>query len=66
MVLFRVFAITALLCGLLSLPHNSYAQEPSKDGAAVLDSDRDGLSDALEQALLVQFAPSFRSLPSTL
>jgi len=57
--LFRLLATTALLSGLLSLPLSSYAQEPSKVGAAVLDSDRDGLSDVLEQALLVQFAPTF-------
>jgi hypothetical protein len=59
MTVFRLLATTALLSVLLSLPLNSYAQEPSKDGAAVLDTDQDGLSDALEQALLVQFAPTF-------
>ena len=33
------------------------------DAPAVVDSDRDGLSDALEQELLVRFAPSFRVDP---
>jgi hypothetical protein len=59
MTLFRLLASAALLSGLLSLPLSSYAQKPSKAGAAVPDTDQDGLSDALEQALLVQFAPTF-------
>jgi hypothetical protein len=37
------------------------AQEPVAQGStAYIDSDKDGLSDALEQALLTQFEPEFR------
>ena len=35
------------------------AQQPSKGPPSHTDSDSDGLSDALEQRLLLQFAPSF-------
>jgi len=37
--------------------HNAAAQEPEQK--ASLDSDGDGISDSLEQALLIQFAPAF-------
>ena len=40
-------------------PGVSVAQGFPANGAAAVDSDRDGLSDELEQALLVQFAPRF-------
>ncbi len=44
---------------LLIAPNASIAQELSAKRAVAVDSDRDGLSDALEQALLVQFEPTF-------
>jgi len=55
---FRLLLITLLFCftGLVSV--KVYArQEPIK--AELLDTDRDGLSDQLEQALLEQFEPVF-------
>jgi hypothetical protein len=44
---------------LLIVPHISIAQELHRDSNVVADSDHDGLSDAVEQALLVQFEPKF-------
>ena len=35
------------------------AQEPAQKTQFAIDSDHDGMSDALEQALLMQFAPTF-------
>lgn len=43
----------ALLLSLMTAPAQAHAQEAS------LDSDNDGLSDALENALLARFAPQF-------
>jgi hypothetical protein len=40
-----------------TVPRNAPAQEPEQKIA--IDSDNDGMSDALEQALLIQFAPTF-------
>jgi hypothetical protein len=49
-------AAAALLC----LPvKDLYCQAPAKSAATSIDSDADGLSDALEQRLLEQFAPRF-------
>jgi hypothetical protein len=49
-------AATALLC----LPvKDLYCQTPAESAATSIDSDADGLSDALEQRLLEQFAPRF-------
>jgi hypothetical protein len=39
--------------------HSSLAQETDNPIPSHLDSDRDGLNDALEQSLLEQFAPTF-------
>jgi hypothetical protein len=47
--------IVALLTPTVS--RNAAAQEPEQ--AAAADSDHDGMSDALEQALLTQFVPAF-------
>jgi hypothetical protein len=38
---------------------SALAQAPEPQPVAIVDSDHDGLSDALEQALLLQFAPTF-------
>ena len=35
------------------------AQDPEQKPKSLIDSDYDGMSDALEQALLIQFAPAF-------
>ena len=40
-----------------TLLRNAAAQQPEQKAA--VDSDHDGMSDALEQALLIQFAPTF-------
>jgi len=40
-----------------ALTHSAIAQKP--DQKVAVDSDQDGLSDALEQSLLLQFAPTF-------
>lgn len=50
-----------LLAGLLLWPtaHVAFAQELHHTATANADSDSDGLSDVVEQALLVQFAPTF-------
>jgi hypothetical protein len=40
-----------------ALTHSAFAQKPEQKAA--VDSDQDGLSDALEQSLLLQFAPTF-------
>ncbi len=48
-----VFAVLVIAPGV------SVAQGLPADDAAAVDSDRDGLSDELEQALLMQFAPRF-------
>src|ERR1019366_9356081 len=46
--------------GLLCFPvRNLRCQLPAKSAATSIDSDADGLSDALEQRLLEQFAPRF-------
>ncbi len=50
---------TLVFAALLMAPCVSVAQGFPADGAVAVDSDRDGLSDAVEQALLVQFAPRF-------
>ena len=39
--------------------HNAAAQESEQKAHFAMDSDQDGMSDALEQALLIQFAPTF-------
>lgn len=55
----RCFAPLLFIALLFSIAPccNATAQEPEQE--AVLDSDHDGMSDALEQALLIQFAPAF-------
>src|ERR1039458_4615843 len=40
-----------------AVPRNAAAQESERK--ITIDSDNDGMSDALEQALLIQFAPTF-------
>jgi hypothetical protein len=56
----RVLVGSALFfCALLIAPNASIAQEFHRDSTAAVDSDHDGLSDAVEQALLVQFEPKF-------
>jgi hypothetical protein len=40
-------------------PRTGAAQNSEKQPQAAIDSDLDGISDALEQALLLQFAPAF-------
>src|SRR5947207_7734184 len=50
----RVFLVAGLLCSFLSIaPAQTISPSPSPD------SDHDGLSDSLEDALLAQFAPHF-------
>jgi hypothetical protein len=58
MALRRLIAGFILFSGLNVAVKVLVAQGPAASTPAV-DSDQDGLSDALEQALLVQFAPSF-------
>lgn len=48
------------LCLLFALVPVSTAAAAAQSGLPALDSDHDGLSDALEQRLLTQFAPDFR------
>lgn len=55
----RLAGIFVLSSGLLAGAKVGVAQEPAAPSAVVVDSDHDGLSDALEQALLVQFEPAF-------
>ena len=43
-----------------TLSRTSGAQQPEQQLQAATDSDQDGISDALEQALLLQFAPAFK------
>jgi hypothetical protein len=50
LLLFSAFLAPAALC-------HAAAQEPEQKAGP--DSDQDGMSDALEQALLIQFAPAF-------
>jgi len=58
MTLWRLLAMFSLLGYACFSSATAYAiQEPGK--TELPDTDRDGLSDALEQALLVQFKPSF-------
>ena len=52
-----LFFIIALLTSTVS--RNAAAQEPEQKAQFAIDSDHDGMSDALEQALLIQFAPTF-------
>jgi hypothetical protein len=53
-------ATAALLCvGVSLLPRTGAAQGSPAATPTVLDSDHDGLSDAVEQALLAQFQPKF-------
>jgi hypothetical protein len=60
MTLLRFWLVDALLCAaLLGAPRVSVAQGSIPGDAAPVDSDHDGLSDAVEQALLMQFAPKF-------
>ncbi len=47
-----------LLCAVLLLLH-SFAIAAQSAGSPDLDSDKDGLSDSLEQSLLTQFSPHF-------
>jgi hypothetical protein len=57
----RLHIKIALFCaGTLLLPKSYIAQETSKDLSAMVDTDHDGLSDALEQTLLLQFQPEFQ------
>jgi hypothetical protein len=42
-----------------ALSCNAAAQHPEQKAELAVDSDHDGMSDALEQALLIQFAPTF-------
>ena len=49
--------IFALL--ILTVLRNAIAQESEQKAHFAIDSDQDGMSDALEQALLIQFAPTF-------
>jgi hypothetical protein len=51
-----LLVVVALLAPTVS--RNAAAQE-SEQKAFAIDSDHDGMSDALEQALLIQFAPTF-------
>ena len=39
--------------------HGAPAQTPEPQSKAIIDSDNDGFSDALEQSLLLQFSPTF-------
>jgi hypothetical protein len=58
MTLRRLLTISVLLCS--ASFGACAAQQPVRAQSATLpDSDKDGLSDALEQALLVQFEPTF-------
>ena len=58
MIMIRLHAAIAVLCTVtFFLSATLIAQEPLNDSA--LDSDHDGLSDAVEQSLLLQFAPTF-------
>ena len=50
-----LLVVVALLAP--TVPRNAAAQESEQKIA--IDSDNDGMSDALEQALLIQFAPTF-------
>jgi hypothetical protein len=55
----RLHTAIAVICAVtFFLPTPFIAQEPL-NGPPMLDSDHDGLSDAVEQALLMQFAPTF-------
>jgi hypothetical protein len=54
----RLAPIALIFAGLIPMFIGSAGAQGSNQPGAV-DSDRDGLSDALEQALLVQFAPTF-------
>jgi hypothetical protein len=49
-----LFVLTLLTAALM---YSAIAQQPPQN--AVVDSDCDGISDALEQSLLLQFAPTF-------
>ena len=56
----RFWVFGALLfAALLGTPRMSVAQGDISADAAPMDSDHDGLSDAVEQALLMQFEPKF-------
>lgn len=48
-----------IAAALLSGSYNLSAQQPAASSAPATDSDNDGLSDALEQQLLIHFSPHF-------
>jgi hypothetical protein len=50
---------TPLLLALALLAPTLIAQDAAQPSQSQIDSDQDGMSDALEQALLIQFAPAF-------
>jgi hypothetical protein len=56
---FRLFLTAGLLC-CSSLFVCTAQERVTVQPSASIDSDEDGLSDALEQALLTQFEPEFR------
>jgi hypothetical protein len=58
---FRWFAPLLFIVALLipTESRNGAAQGSEQKAQFAIDSDRDGMSDALEQALLIQFAPTF-------
>ena len=51
------FFVLAFLATEIS--HSAAAQTPEPQPNAIIDSDNDGFSDALEQSLLLQFSPTF-------
>ena len=57
----RRSALLLLIIGLLTptVSRHAAAQGSEQKAQFAIDSDHDGMSDALEQALLVQFAPTF-------
>jgi hypothetical protein len=58
----RTALLMVLACVGCVLSH-AQSSAPAAETSAVVDSDHDGLSDALEQELLVRFAPSFQVDP---
>jgi len=57
----RRSALLLLIIGLLTptVSRHAAAQGSEQKAQFAIDSDHDGMSDALEQALLIQFAPAF-------